>query len=104
MPLNEYQFPPSKIANVQSQLERLIEKNYYLNRSAKEGYRSYLQAYASHAQKDIFDVGKLDLSKVGLAYGFTCPPTVNLLIGSSLKENKKKYSGGHARKKVKIFK
>lgn len=45
VPLNEYQFPPGKIANVQSQLERLIEKNYYLNKSSKDGYRSYLQAY-----------------------------------------------------------
>ena len=45
VPLNEYQFPTSKIANVQSQLEKLIEKNYYLHQSGKDGYRSYLQAY-----------------------------------------------------------
>ncbi|KAJ2681366.1 ATP-dependent RNA helicase, partial [Coemansia spiralis] len=48
VPLNEYQFPPHKIANVQSQLEKLVEKNFYLNRSARDGYRSYLQAYASY--------------------------------------------------------
>ena len=35
---------------------KLIEKNYYLNSAAKDGYRSYLQAYASHKQRDIFDV------------------------------------------------
>jgi ATP-dependent RNA helicase DDX18/HAS1 len=33
--LNEYEFPENKIANVQSQLQRLIEKNYYLNKSAR---------------------------------------------------------------------
>lgn len=31
MPLNEYEFPASKLANVQAQLERLVSKNYYLH-------------------------------------------------------------------------
>lgn len=94
VPLNEYQFPPSKISNVQGQLERLIEKNYYLNQSAKEGYRSYLLAYASHSLKLIFDVTALDLVKVGKAFGFTVPPTVNLLIGAGGKSSK---AGGKKR-------
>lgn len=34
--LNEYEFPVKKVANVQAQLARLIEKNYYLNKSARE--------------------------------------------------------------------
>lgn len=89
VPLNEYQFPPSKIANVQGQLERLMEKNYYLNRSGKDGYRSYLQAYASHSLKQIFDVAALDLTKVAKAYGFLVPPQVNLLIGAGLKSDRK---------------
>ncbi|KAJ3016698.1 ATP-dependent RNA helicase [Thoreauomyces humboldtii] len=100
VPLNEYQFPTSKIANVQSQLERLVEKNYYLNRSAKDGYRSYLQAYASHSLKKIFDVGVLDLQKVARAYGFTVPPSVNLVMGASGKGDRKQRrigsSGGSA--------
>ncbi|VBB27928.1 unnamed protein product [Acanthocheilonema viteae] len=33
--LNEYEFSWSKIANIQLQLEKLIEQNYYLNKSAK---------------------------------------------------------------------
>lgn len=97
VPLNEYQFPPTKIANVQGQLERLMEKNYYLNKSGKDGYRSYLQAYASHSLKQIFDVAALDLIKVAKAYGFTVPPQVNLLIGASGKTDRKKnesYGGG----------
>merc|ERR1719354_965058 len=93
VPLNEYQFPPNKIANVQTQLEKLMEKNYYLNKSGKDGFRSYLQAYASHSLKQIFDVSSLDLVKVAKAYGFTVPPSVNLLIGASMKT--------HDRKKVK---
>eukprot|EP01083_Nonionella_stella_P231949 818674_1 len=76
--LNEYEFPTSKVANVQSQLQRLIEKNYYLNRAARDAYRSYLLAYASHSHRDIFKVGELDLQAVGLAFGFTVPPRVDL--------------------------
>ena len=37
MPLNEYEFPTAKLANVQSQLERLVAKNYYLHSSARLG-------------------------------------------------------------------
>lgn len=83
VPLNEYEFPAERIANVQPQLEKLIEKNYYLNKSAKEAYRSYLQAYASHSLKKIFDINELDLKKVAAAFGFTVPPNVNITVGSS---------------------
>lgn len=83
VPLNEYEFPTSKISNVQSQLEKLIEKNYYLHRSARDAYRSYLQAYASHSHKSIFDVNQLDLQAVARAFGFTVPPPVNLAVHSS---------------------
>jgi ATP-dependent RNA helicase DDX18/HAS1 len=76
--LNEYEFPMKKLANVQSQLQRLIEKNYYLNCSARDAYRSYLLAYASHSLRDIFDVHELDLAAVGRAFGFTAPPRVDL--------------------------
>ncbi len=50
---------------LQAQLERLIEKNYYLHQSARDAYRSYLLAYNSHAHKDAFNVHTLDL-KVGV--------------------------------------
>jgi ATP-dependent RNA helicase DDX18/HAS1 len=82
VPLNEYEFPLDKVQNVQTQLEKLIAKNYYLHQSARDGYRSYLQAYASYSLKKIFDVNKLDLAKVGRAYGFAVPPKVNISIGS----------------------
>ena len=65
VPLNEYEFPIAKLANVSSQLERLVEKNYYLHQSAKDAYRAYLLAYNSHALKDTFNVHKLDLAVGG---------------------------------------
>ncbi|KAG2181523.1 hypothetical protein INT44_008338 [Umbelopsis vinacea] len=89
VPLNEYQFPTSKIANVQSQLEKLIEKNYYLNKSARDGYRSYLSAYASYSLKKIFNVNDLDLVKVAKAFGFSVPPKVNINIGSATDKSDK---------------
>jgi ATP-dependent RNA helicase DDX18/HAS1 len=62
-------------------------ENYFLHQSAKDGYRSYLQAYASYSHKKIFDVNQLDLVKVGKAFGFSVPPRVNLNIaGSSTKD------------------
>ncbi|KAK4048043.1 ATP-dependent RNA helicase [Microbotryomycetes sp. JL221] len=90
VPLNEYSFPTNKISNVQNQLEKLISKNYYLNQSAKDGFRAYIQSYASYSLKSIFDVTQLDLVKVGKAFGFTVPPAVNINIGSGLKGKKRK--------------
>ena len=75
--LEEYEFPEKKVANVQSQLENLVQKNYYLNRSAKDGYRSYMLAYASHSHKNIFDVHTLDMQQVAKGFGFSVPPKVN---------------------------
>jgi len=80
VPLNEYQFPSSKIANVQDQLEKIISKNYYLFKSARDGYRSYIQSYASHSLKDIFDVHSLDIQKVAKGFGFENPPSVSLSL------------------------
>lgn len=78
VPLNEFNFPSNKIPNIQSQLEKLLSKNYYLNQSAIQAFRSYLQAYASYAHKNIFKVNNLDLRKVSLAFGMQVPPKVNL--------------------------
>lgn len=93
VPLNEFEFPDNKIANVQTQLEQLIKNNYWLHQSAKDGYRSYLQAYASHHLKTVYKVDKLDLTKVGKSFGFTIPPKVNITIGNMnapAKKNKSK--------------
>ncbi|KAJ1020510.1 hypothetical protein NDA13_005826 [Ustilago tritici] len=94
VPLNEYTFPADKVANVQGQLEKLISKNYYLHQSARDGYRSYLQAYGSYSLKRIFDIHKLDLTKVAKAYGFAVPPKVNITIGTGLKGSALSSAGG----------
>jgi ATP-dependent RNA helicase DDX18/HAS1 len=92
VPVVEFDFPAKKIVPVQSQLEKLISQNYYLNKSAKDGYRSYLQAYASHSLRTIFDVHKLDLVKVAKSFGFSAPPRVDLTLGASMSRDKKTQS------------
>ena len=78
VPLNEYEVPAKKVANVQSELESLLEKNHYLHVSARDAYRCYLQSYASHSLKETFNVSDLDLQKVAKSFGFSVPPRVDL--------------------------
>jgi ATP-dependent RNA helicase DDX18/HAS1 len=94
VPLSEYTFSWGKVANIQPQLENLISKNYYLHQSAKEGYKSYVRAYASHGHKQIFDVETLDLQKVALSFGFTVPPSVDLNVNSSRSDPVRRRGGG----------
>lgn len=56
-----------------------------VTQSAKDGYRSYLQAYASHTLKSVFNVNKLDLTKVAKSFGFPTPPRVDINLGASMK-------------------
>lgn len=67
--MNEFEYAEHKLAKITSQYEKLIKKNYFLNQGAKDGYRSYLHAYASHKMKDVYDVNNLDLLKIAKAFG-----------------------------------
>ncbi|CCU77138.1 Putative ATP-dependent RNA helicase [Blumeria hordei DH14] len=89
VPVVEFDFPTKKIVNIQSQLEKLIDQNYYLNKSAKDGYKSYLQAYSSHSLRTVFNVTQLDLIKVARSFGFRAPPRVDLVIGAGMARDKK---------------
>ncbi|KAK8817846.1 hypothetical protein WA577_003887 [Blastocystis sp. JDR] len=95
--LNEYAFPEKKVANIQSQLTKLVSRNYYLNKSARDAYRSYIMAYASHSLKDIFNVNKLDLKAVARGFGFEVPPMINMAFvknsGKNTRENTKRGKG-----------
>uniref|UniRef100_A0A3B5MHA4 ATP-dependent RNA helicase n=1 Tax=Xiphophorus couchianus TaxID=32473 RepID=A0A3B5MHA4_9TELE len=103
VPLSEFEFSWSKISDIQSQLEKLIEKNYYLHKSAQEAYKSYVRAYDSHSLKQIYSVGTLNLPMVALSFGFTVPPYVDLNVHSSkgLKLQKRGGGGGFGYQKAK---
>uniref|UniRef100_A0A8C9U259 ATP-dependent RNA helicase n=2 Tax=Scleropages formosus TaxID=113540 RepID=A0A8C9U259_SCLFO len=94
VPLSEFEFSWSKISDIQSQLEKLIEKNYYLHKSAQEAYKSYVRAYDSHSLKQIYSVNTLDLQKVALSFGFKVPPYVDLNVNSSKGIKLQKRGGG----------
>ncbi|KAF9665599.1 hypothetical protein SADUNF_Sadunf16G0139800 [Salix dunnii] len=89
VPVKEYEFDQKKLANVQSQLEKLVANNYYLNKSAKDAYRSYILAYNSHSMKDIFNVHRLDLQAVAASFCFSSPPKVNLNMESNASKFRK---------------
>ncbi|XP_008558755.1 probable ATP-dependent RNA helicase pitchoune [Microplitis demolitor] len=92
--VNEFDFSWNKIANIQPQLEQIISKNYHLNLSAKEAFKSYVRAYDSHHLKQIFDVETLDLFQVGKSFGFATPPAVDLKVGVSKASRPRKRLGG----------
>ncbi|KAG5253808.1 hypothetical protein OIU77_017001 [Salix suchowensis] len=94
VPVKEYEFDQKKLANVQSQLEKLVANNYYLNKSAKDAYRSYILAYNSHSMKDIFNVHRLDLQAVAASFCFSSPPKVNLNMESNASKFRKKTHKG----------
>lgn len=93
VPLNEYEFPTKKIANVQSQLEKLVEKNYYLHTSARDAYRAYILAYNSHTLKDVYNVHSLNLNAVASSFGFHKPPKVQLNLDSKASKGRTKSRG-----------
>ncbi|XP_066431346.1 ATP-dependent RNA helicase DDX18 [Eleutherodactylus coqui] len=94
VPLSEFEFSWSKISDIQAQLEKLIEKNYYLHKSAQEAYKAYIRAYDSHSHKQIFDVNTLNLPKVCQSFGFRIPPFVDLNVNSSGGRKLQKRGGG----------
>lgn len=71
-----------------------MDKNYFLSRSAKEGYRGYVLAYASHSLKHIFNVNNLDLEAVAKGFGFSAPPRINLNLRATGERIKKRGGGG----------
>ncbi|XP_034430419.1 ATP-dependent RNA helicase DDX18 [Hippoglossus hippoglossus] len=94
VPLSEFEFSWSKISDIQSQLEKLIEKNYYLHKSAQEAYKSYVRAYDSHSLKQIYSVNTLNLPMVSASFGFKVPPYVDLNSHSTRGVKIQKRGGG----------
>ncbi|CAH3985023.1 unnamed protein product [Pieris brassicae] len=92
--LNEFEFSWNKVADIQLQLEKLISRNYFLNQSAKEAFKSYLRAYDSHHLKTIFDIDTIDLAKVSKSFGFTVPPAVELKVAPKSGPTHKRKGGG----------
>ncbi|ELP85341.1 ATP-dependent RNA helicase HAS1, putative [Entamoeba invadens IP1] len=85
IPLTQYEVPEKKIANVQQELEKLVAKNVFLHQDAKEAYKSYLMAYNSHKQKDVFNLNQIDVEGLAKSFGMPNPPKVQLAMMKSPK-------------------
>ncbi|MED6195381.1 DEAD-box ATP-dependent RNA helicase 51 [Stylosanthes scabra] len=90
IPMKEYVFEHKKLANIQSQLEKMVGGIYHLNVMAKDAYRSFILAYNAHTMKDIFNVHCLDLQAVAASFCFSNPPKVNLNLDSSASKHRRK--------------
>ncbi|KAI8847007.1 P-loop containing nucleoside triphosphate hydrolase protein [Chytridium lagenaria] len=73
----EFSISANRAEKLQAQIEKSVEKNYMLYKSALDAYRTYVQTYASNLLKKYFDVDKLDVPKVAKAFGFNVAPRVN---------------------------
>jgi ATP-dependent RNA helicase DDX18/HAS1 len=112
VPLNEFEFSWSKIADIQLQLENLISKNYFLNQSGKQAFKCYVRAYEGHALKDVFNLANLDLMKVAKNFGFMQPPYVDFGVSYKAKTERRPGNRGmgffknynKTDKKQKVFK
>ncbi len=76
-------------------MEKLIEKNYFLNMSAKEAYKAYIRSYASHSMKTVYEVNTLDVQMVAKSFGFRVAPFVDLGVSAG-----KKFAGGGGKRKA----
>ena len=98
--LDEFQFPEKKLAKVQEQLEKLVnKKDKYLLNLATEAYRAYIHSYHANTDKDTFDLEKLDLLKVCKSFGLISPPFVHLNIKPKTNSMRRK----NDRKKLKYI-
>lgn len=86
VPLNEFDFSWSKIADIQLQLENLITQNYFLNMSGREAFKSFIRSYDAHQLKTIFSLRSLDLKTVAKSFGFTTPPGIDLKMSHKFKK------------------
>jgi len=73
--------------------------------SAKEAYKAYVRAYASHSMKNVYNVEQLDLVKVAYSFGFRVPPVVDIGVYQSKKSGKSKngFTKPKQERKAKIF-
>jgi ATP-dependent RNA helicase DDX18/HAS1 len=93
VPLNELEYPTSKMSNIQSKLEDIISTNYYLHKLAEEAFKAYIQSYAAHQLKDVFTLKNLDVAGVTKAFGMASTPFVDLNsleVGASKRIEKKR--------------
>ncbi|KAF3337763.1 DEAD-box ATP-dependent RNA helicase 27-like protein [Carex littledalei] len=72
----------TKTLPLQALLEKIVGENYYLSQSAKNAYKTCIEAYNSHQIKSVFNVHTLNLKGVAKSFCFSSPPKVNVNLES----------------------
>jgi ATP-dependent RNA helicase DDX18/HAS1 len=72
IPVSEFEIP--KLADIQGQIEHHVNSSDRFRKYAKDGYGSYLIAYASHSYRDVYNVHDLNKEDVAAAFGLISLP------------------------------
>jgi len=84
--LKQYECPaPTKIANIQSQLEKITNSVYFLHVSAHNAYQAYVREYGLR-NSHVFDVMNINIIHLAKSFGLVAPPKTSVQV-----KRKKKY-------------
>lgn len=84
---------PDKLPDIQAQLERVLQLDEIVAKSAINAYRAHVGAYQSHLLQQVFNIQRLDLDALATAFALTSAPAVSLPKNSA-DEKKKDYVAG----------
>jgi len=65
-----YEYEVPKVKRIQKQIIKLVKDDSELSKLGRGAYRAYLDMYASHDYKDIYNMKDLDDEKVADTFGF----------------------------------
>lgn len=84
---------PATLPDIQAQLERVLQLDEVVAKSAVSAYRAHVGAYQSHLLQQVFNLQRLDLDALATAFALTSAPAVSLPKNSA-DEKKKEYVAG----------
>ena len=67
----EFKFPKLGVTRIQTKIEELVEKNFYLEKLAKDALKSFIQSYNNYSLKEIFDLKKINKSYLFKSFGIS---------------------------------
>lgn len=73
----------AKLPRLQEKFQHVLQLDPIVAKSAVNAYRAHVGAYQSHILKETFDVARLDLDRLALAFALTATPHVTLPANSA---------------------
>ena len=69
--MNEFKFPKNGIAQIQTKIENIVEKNFYLEKLSREALKSFIHSYNNYSLKEVFDLKKINKVFLFKSFGIT---------------------------------